>query len=113
DAEGRVETARTALVDITERKRAEVILVEHAALYRDLYEEAPVAYITIGIDRRVQNLNRQTLRIFGYSREQSIGRDFQQFLPAAARPRGLELFQRALAGRTLNDEEIEAAREDG
>ena len=113
DAEGRIEAARTALVDITERKRAEVILVEHAALYRDLYEEAPVAYITIGTDGRVLNLNHQTSRIFGFSREQSIGRDFQQFLPEAARPRGLELLQGALAGATIDEEEIEAVRADG
>ena len=92
---------------IDERRRA------NEALYRDLYEEAPVAYITIGFDARIRSLNEQTLRIFGFTREESIGRDFTEFLPASAHPIAMALFARALAGDAIDDEEVEALRKDG
>ncbi|MGH7818849.1 MAG: PAS domain S-box protein, partial [Candidatus Binatia bacterium] len=96
-----------------ERSRAEAQQRESAQRFRDLYEEAPVAYITIGLDTRILSLNEQTLRIFGYTREQSIGHEFLEFLPETAHARGLELFQRAFGGEAIDDEEVEAARADG
>jgi formate hydrogenlyase transcriptional activator len=96
-----------------ERVRAETRLRDNESRFRDLYEDAPIAYITIGIDGRVRSLNSQTLKVFGFTREQSIGHDFLEFLPAVARRQGAELFQRALGGSMIDDEEVEALRADG
>ncbi len=96
-----------------DRLALETRLRESEAHFRDLYDHAPVAYITIGTDARIRNLNEQTLKVFGYTRDQSIGREFLDFLPPAAHARGVELFQRALAGEPIEDEEIEATRADG
>ena len=92
---------------IDERRRA------NEARFRDLYEEAPVSYITIGLDGRIQSLNERTLSIFGFTREESLGREFTQFLPPSAFERGMELFRRALGGEAIDEEEVEALRRDG
>src|SRR5205085_4992116 len=113
DREGKIDAARTTLIDITDRKRAEVALVRSAEVYRALYDKAPIAYITIGVDARIQNLNEQTLRVFGFTREQSVGREFTDFLAPDAREKGLDLFRRALGGETIDDEEVEVVRMDG
>jgi formate hydrogenlyase transcriptional activator len=96
-----------------ERKRNEQTLRASEVLFRDLYEAAPVAYITIGVDGRIRNLNERTLRVFGYTREQSIGRSFFDFLPDPSRQRAGDLFRRALGGEDIDEEEVEAERAGG
>jgi formate hydrogenlyase transcriptional activator len=96
-----------------ERGRIEKRLRDNEARFRTLYEEAPVAYITIGTDGRVRSLNEQTLRLFHFAREQSIGRPFLDFLPPAARERGASLFRHVLDGHAIDDEEVEALRAGG
>ncbi len=96
-----------------ERERIDRRLRDNEARFRGLYEEAPVAYITIGTDGRIRSLNEPTLKLFRTSREQSIGHDFLEFLPPGAREDGARLFQRALGGSAIDDEEVEALRADG
>jgi formate hydrogenlyase transcriptional activator len=96
-----------------ERERIDRRLRDNEARFRGLYEEAPVAYITIGTDGRIRSLNEPTLKLFRLSREQSIGHDFLEFLPPAAREDGASLFRRALGGSAIDDEEVEALRADG
>jgi formate hydrogenlyase transcriptional activator len=96
-----------------ERQKAREALAAAEAHYRDLYVRAPVAYITISTDGTIQNLNEQNLKVFGYTREQSIGRAFLDFVPPHAHARAGELFQRALAGADIDEEEVEAIRADG
>ena len=115
DAEGRIEAARTALVDITERKRAEVILVEHAALYRDLYDEAPVAYWYATSEAKIDRANRSMVEMFGYPREQILGRRLHDFAADTAhgKPVALSMRHRFLAGEEIRGQELECRRADG
>ncbi|HSD11894.1 MAG TPA: PAS domain S-box protein, partial [Candidatus Binatia bacterium] len=96
-----------------EREQIDRRLRDNEARFRSLYEEAPVAYITIGIDGRIRSLNEQTLRLFRFTREQSIGHDFLEFLTPGAREHGANLFRRALRGNAIDDEEVEALHADG
>ena len=70
------------LHDITERKRIEETLRESEARFRMLYERAPLGYQSLNIDGEFIEVNQAWLDMFGYSREEVIGQDFQKFLAA-------------------------------
>ena len=59
---------------LTESRRAE-------AMYKGLLESAPDAIVVMGSDGLIQLVNRQTEVLFGYSREELIGRPVEQLIP--------------------------------
>jgi PAS domain S-box-containing protein len=66
--------------DITERKLIEQNLIESEARFRDLYEYSPVMMQSIDEDGTVCNVNRKWLEVFGYTREEVIGRSVLDFM---------------------------------
>lgn len=70
DVTGYVKVAR----DITERRRSE-------AMFRDLLESAPDATVIVGSDGRIALANRQAEALFGYGREELVGRDVELLVP--------------------------------
>jgi len=83
--------------------------------YRDLYEEAPNAYFSVGADGYIKRANRRARELLGYSRDELVGRpvfDLYADTPnGKAKARGV--FQRFLAGEEIRDEELEMCRADG
>jgi len=83
--------------------------------YRDLYEEAPDAYFSVGADGYIARANRRAAELLGYSRDELIGRpvfDLYADTPnGKAKAQGL--FERFLAGEEIRDEELEMRRADG
>jgi PAS domain S-box-containing protein len=57
----------------TERIRAEELLRESESRFRDLYEEAPIAYIFEGTDSRFVSANRAAERLLGLKPEEVRG----------------------------------------
>src|SRR5437867_11454394 len=55
------------------RLGAELALRESEALYRDLYEHAPLAYFTFGSDGRLRRWNARGPEITGYTDEELRG----------------------------------------
>ena len=58
--------------------------------YRELLEAAPDAIVIVGSDGRILLVNRQTERLFGYSREDLVGQTLEMLIP--------ERFRQAHAG---------------
>ena len=100
---------------IAERKRAEQVLRESEKRYRDLYEEAPNAYFSVGVDGYVKRANRSATELLGYSRDELVGRPVSDLY--ADTPNGKAkaqgVFQRFLAGEEIHDEELEMRRANG
>src|SRR5262249_10224784 len=64
-----------------QRLRAEQRLQDSEARYRDLFENAPNAYLIVGNDMRVVSANRRVTEMFGYPLEEVVGAVIHSFLP--------------------------------
>jgi PAS domain S-box-containing protein len=98
-----------------ERMRAEQRLQSSEARYRDLYENAPNAYLIVGNDGRILDVNRRVTEMFGYPLEELVGQVIHSFLPntPAGRSRSQELSRKHLAGEAVAGWELEVRRKDG
>jgi PAS domain S-box-containing protein len=83
--------------------------------YRDLYEEAPNAYLSVNIKGEIERANRSAAELLGYRHNELLGRatlDLYADTPyGKARAEGV--FKRFMAGEEIRDEELEMRRADG
>jgi len=83
--------------------------------YRDLYEEAPNAYLSVGTDGCIDRANRSATELLGYSLDELVGRPvldmYANTQNGEARAQGV--FQRFKAGEEIRNEELEMRRADG
>jgi PAS domain S-box-containing protein len=109
----RIFAARTAAELL--RLRAERQLAESEVRYRDLYENAPVAYWVIAPGGRIINANRRISELMGYPLSEIVGQHAYFFAPKTAdgssRPQVLRRAHEA--GESVSGSEIEARRKDG
>ncbi len=101
--------------DITERKRVEVALVASEKRFRDLYDNAPNAYFSVGVDGRIRSCNTRAGEMLGYGAEKLVGRPIGELY--ADTPNGKEKSKKALdrfiAGQKVQDEELQMQKADG
>jgi PAS domain S-box-containing protein len=98
-----------------ERLRAEQRLQDSEARYRDLYENAPNAYLIVGTDGRVISANLRLAEMLGYAVEELLGAPIHSFLPdtPAGKARSLEVYHKHLAGEAVSGWSLEFRRKDG
>ena len=66
--------------DISERKRAEVEILIQKTYFERLFNSAPEAVLLHDNDDRVVNVNEEFVRMFGYTREEAIGRPVNELV---------------------------------
>jgi PAS domain S-box-containing protein len=99
--------------DITERKRTEARLRASEAQYRAMFDVSDDALMLWDGSLKRVDVNRAHQVIFGYEREDVVGRAFEGLdWPAEMAQQRLELLTRALAGEASRTE-LEALRKDG
>jgi PAS domain S-box-containing protein len=83
--------------------------------YRDLYEEAPDAYFSVGTNGYIIRANRSAAELLGYSRLELVGRPVAELYAdtPSGKDKARKLFQRFLAGEEIHDEELEMRRAEG
>jgi len=99
--------------DITGRRLAEKLLQESEERYRDLFENASELIVIIAPDTRVLYVNPPSLKTFGYTEEETVGRPFSQFVDPADHPRVQEAFRRMLSGERVQHLEFTCLARDG
>jgi formate hydrogenlyase transcriptional activator len=109
----RIFAARVAAV--LERLRAERRLSVSEQRYRDLYEEAPVGYLTVGVDGRILSANQSASQLVGFSAAELEGLPVSGLIAdlPAGKTRDAQSFRRLLAGEELSGLEVEMRRKDG
>jgi formate hydrogenlyase transcriptional activator len=98
-----------------ERLRVEERLVESERRYRELYEEAPNAYVSVGADLRLISVNRRATQLLGESDQELVGSSILQYFADsfAGRQRAEQAFQAGFAGIEVSGMELEMRRHDG
>jgi len=98
-----------------EREHISRRLRESERLFRDLYDEAPVAYWYITQEGKIDRVNRAMAEMFGRPREFFVGRTLHDLYANTPRgiPAALEVRRRIFAGQEVRGEELEARRADG
>jgi PAS domain S-box-containing protein len=92
--------------DITDRKAQEERL-------QALIDSSPLALVEFGLDTRIRLWNPAAERIFGWSREEMLGRLGLPLAPSSKRGEAAELFARVRSGESVNDYETVRQRKDG
>jgi two-component system, sensor histidine kinase and response regulator len=67
-------------IDITKQQVAERALREREAEFRDLFDDAPVAYHELDNDNRITRVNQTELAMLGYSAAEMVGRSVKEFI---------------------------------
>jgi formate hydrogenlyase transcriptional activator len=106
--------AARAAVEL-ERLRVEKQLLESERRYRDLYEEAPNAYVSLGRDLRLINVNRRAIQLLGYSDAELVGSQISAYFAEALSgwPKAEQAFGQAFKGAEISGLELEMRRHDG
>ena len=92
--------------DITARRAQEERL-------QALIDSSPLALVEFGLDTRIRLWNPAAERIFGWTRQEILGRAELPMAPPHKRAESEDLFERVLAGEALNDYETVRQRKDG
>ncbi len=106
--------ATRAAVEL-ERLRVEKQLLESERRYRELYEEAPNAYVAIGADRRLRSVNHRAIQLLGATAAELVGHPVVELFPdtPAGRSRAEETLRASFAGEEISGRELEMRHRDG
>ncbi|MHA1105604.1 MAG: PAS domain S-box protein [Promethearchaeota archaeon] len=103
------------VVNITERKIAEQKLEESEKKYRNIYENTPFSVVLINSQGVVVDANPTTEVMFGYKRDDVIGKKFMNLsiIHSDYLPTILELFQKFVKGEEMHRIDIKIKRKNG
>jgi PAS domain S-box-containing protein len=97
------------------RLRAEQRVKESESRFRHLFENAPNAYLTVGTDLRILDVNRRVTEMLGYSVEELIGATIGSFLPDTPTGKTLsdQVHLKHIAGESVSGWELEMQHKSG
>jgi len=107
DANGKITGIRTTVQDVSALKRAEEQLQIQKAYLEHLFESAPEAIVVLDTEDRVMRANSEFTRMFGYSREEALGRPINDLIvPAELREQASSLTEKVSQGGRVSLETV-------
>lgn len=99
--------------DITERKRSEEEILLQKTYLERLFNSAPEAIVWHDKMDRIVNVNDEFTRIFGYTREEAVGKPINDLLvPEELMDEGTEFSRKVISGERI-DADTKRRRKDG
>ena len=99
-------------LDVTERKDAETELQVQKAYWEQLFEHAPEAIVIVDDQMRIQRMNREFTRMFGFPFEGNQGVVIDDLIvPANLKAEGKEVSSEVLGGRTVRKDTVRRRRD--
>ncbi len=102
-----------AMMDVTERRRAEEALREANETIRALVQAAPVGILVIDRQEKIRVWNPAAEQIFGWKAADVLGRPLVPLAPEADRDQIAPLVRQALSGEAVTGAEIPGGRKGG
>ena len=96
-----------------ELREARVELESALARYTEMFEFAPIGYVTISLDGALHELNHAAARVLGGMRSKLLQRRFESFVAPNHRPLFAGLVQRVLDSEARETAELELLPVDG
>ncbi len=106
-ADGELHGFNSICSDITELKNAEEALRQSETRFRDLYDEAPVAYFTLDESGRILRVNRRAAEFLGVPVENVAGKTSADFTAPTSPLVWKMVVDRLRAGGRVEDEEVQ------
>jgi len=101
------------LQDITDRKLADKTLRESEEKLRNVFALSPEALVVVNFDANIADCNEAALRLYGFSREEFVGKNLFEIVPARFREEAKETFRVLIENGTISDNERAFLRKDG
>ncbi len=98
DDEGNVQEWVGVHTDITDRKQAELAIIESEERFRSTFEQAAVGIAHVGLDGRWLTFNQKLCEIIGYTRSELLNSKFQDITYPEDLPTNLDYIRQLLAG---------------
>ncbi|MHA2087077.1 MAG: PAS domain S-box protein, partial [Promethearchaeota archaeon] len=101
--------------DVLERKIAEEKIRDSEQQFRDLFEEAPIGYFSIGPDKSILRCNKAAERLLGFSTEEFLKmKVFDLYSDSfQGKEKAEEVFSQFLKGDSIKDVEIQMNNKQG
>lgn len=109
DMDGNILYYEGHIIDITERKQAEMQVKQLA----DIVEQSNDAFSRVSLDGVVMSWNAGAERIYGYKAEEMIGKSMNPLMPPDNKNEGAKIFKRMLEGENLTNYETVRLHKDG
>jgi diguanylate cyclase (GGDEF)-like protein/PAS domain S-box-containing protein len=114
DAHGHPTKVRGIIKDITERKRAEMLLRDSEERYRETFEQAAVGILHTSLEGRILRCNSRFAEIIGYPLEDVCRLTFQQITPPEDLDQSVGVLKRMLSESSITPSwEKRYVRKDG
>ena len=95
--------------DMSERRIAEQRIKDSEQKFRDLYEEAPNAYLSIAPDKSILRVNKAAERLLGYNEGDFLKMSVFDLYPDTDHglKRAKEIFEKFITGESIKDVELQ------
>ncbi|MFW9940089.1 MAG: PAS domain S-box protein [Candidatus Thorarchaeota archaeon] len=101
--------------DMSERRIVEQRIKDSEQKFRDLYEEAPIAYFSIAPDKSILRVNKAAERLLGYNEGDFLKMKVFDLYPDTdyGLKKAKEVFNKFIAGESIKDVELQMINKEG
>lgn len=94
-------------------KKTESLLLESEEKFRNLFELSPVPVAMLDLDGNLVSYNSMAAEVFGYDREEGVGRHFLEFVSKSDSKLSLDLFRTVIATGKITNAQIQCRKKNG